>query len=153
MRLVIQRVSEARVCIENEVCGSIAKGLLVLLGIQKEDKAEDVPWFVNKLVNMRIFNDNQGKMNLSVKDVKGEVLLISQFTLYGNCLSGRRPDYIQAAPPILAEPLYERFLAEIAKEMGSVQSGRFGADMQVSLINDGPVTLILEKPASTSNKF
>ncbi|MBA3723075.1 MAG: D-tyrosyl-tRNA(Tyr) deacylase [Parachlamydiaceae bacterium] len=145
MKLVIQRVSQASVFVENKVCGSIQKGLLVLLGIHKDDKPEDTLWYVNKLINLRIFNDLQGKMNLNVNDVKGQILVISQFTLYGNCLSGRRPDFIQAAPPNIAKPIYDKFVREVLECHGQVQTGEFGAEMQVSLVNEGPVTFILEK--------
>jgi D-tyrosyl-tRNA(Tyr) deacylase len=143
MRLVVQRVSEAKVTIDGQIAGAIQQGLLVLLGIHKEDKAEDIPWFINKLINLRIFSDEQGKLNLSIKDIKGQILLVSQFTLYGNCLNGRRPDFIQAAPPAIALPLYHQFIKELSQEV-DVQTGRFGAAMQVALVNEGPVTLIIE---------
>lgn len=145
MKLVVQRVLEANVTIDNEVCGAIKNGLLVLLGIHKDDKAEDIAWFINKLLYLRIFNDSMDKMNLSVQDIKGGILLISQFTLYGNSKTGRRPDFLQAAPPAIAIPIYEKFLEELKGSYEHVQSGKFGADMKVFLINDGPVTLILEK--------
>lgn len=148
MRLVIQRVKEASVQIEGEISGSIRKGLLVFLGIHKEDRPEDTVWLVNKLTNLRIFSDEEEKMNLNVKDIQGQILVVSQFTLYGNCLNGKRPDFVQAAPPSTAIPIYEKFLEEVKGEMGAVQSGRFGAKMEVSLINDGPVTFILESPKS-----
>lgn len=143
MRIVIQRVKEAKVIVEGKITGSINQGLLVFLGVHKDDLPEQTSWLVQKLVNLRIFTDDQGKMNLSVKDVKGGILLVSQFTLYGNCLEGRRPDFIQAAPPTLAEPIYEKFGLEVVNELGSVQKGVFGAKMEVSLINDGPVTFII----------
>ncbi len=143
MRLVIQRVSEAKVTIQNQVLGAIQKGLVVLLGIHKADKPEVIPWFINKLVNLRIFGDKEGKMNLSIKDIKGQILLISQFTLYGNCLTGRRPDFIQAATPAMALPLYHQFIEQLRQQV-EVQTGQFGAIMQVSLVNDGPVTFIVD---------
>jgi D-tyrosyl-tRNA(Tyr) deacylase len=146
MRVVVQRVKEASVSVDGEVTGKIGKGLLVLFGVKNSDKPEDTVWLLNKLVNLRIFADEQGKMNLSVKDVQGEILVVSQFTLYGNCKNGRRPDFFESAPPVFAEQVYEKFLAEVEKEMGSVQAGRFGAMMQVQLINDGPVTLIIDSP-------
>lgn len=144
MKVVVQRVKEAKVAVENQVTGSIQEGLLVLFGVHQNDKPEDTKWMVNKIINLRIFQDEQEKMNLSVKDIKGKILVVSQFTLYGNCTNGRRPDFIASAPPNLAIPIYEKFLSEIKEEMGEVQSGVFGAYMQVSLINDGPVTFIIE---------
>ena len=145
MRLLIQRVREAQVFIANQLHSQIGPGLLVLLGIHKEDHADQINWLVNKLVNLRIFCDQEGKMNLSVKDVSGQILLVSQFTLYGNCLNGRRPDFIQAAPPAIAQPLYHQFIEQLTQEMGSIQTGVFGAEMQIALINDGPVTLLIER--------
>lgn len=145
MRLVIQRVKEAKVSVEGKVIGSIGEGLLVLLGVHKEDTSDVIPWYLNKLLNLRIFEDENGKMNLSVKEIGGKILLVSQFTLYANCNNGRRPDFIQAAPPQIAEPLYEQFAAAIKKELGEIQTGQFGALMEVSLVNNGPVTIILEQ--------
>jgi len=145
MRAVVQRVLEANVSIDGAVCGSIGKGLLVLLGVHKEDQPDDTTWLVNKLIGLRIFEDQHGKMNLSLQDVAGEMLVISQFTLYGNCANGRRPDFLNAAPPATAIPIYEKFVDEVKKELGKVQTGRFGAYMKVSLVNDGPVTIIVEK--------
>lgn len=144
MRLVVQRVSHARVEVEGEVVGEIGRGVLVLLGVHKDDSAEDTTWLVNKLVNLRIFEDENGKMNLSVKDIQGEVLVVSQFTLYGNCGNGRRPDFIESAPGLRANVVYEKFVREVGLELGKVQTGKFGASMQVSLLNDGPVTLIVD---------
>lgn len=144
MKLVVQRVKEAEVNIDGRITGKIGHGLLVLLGIYVDDQPGMTTRYVNKLVNLRIFEDEEGKMNRSVKDVGGEVLVVSQFTLYGNCSKGRRPSFIEAAQPDLAIPLYEKFTAEVEKEMGSVQTGEFGASMKVSLINDGPVTIIVE---------
>jgi D-tyrosyl-tRNA(Tyr) deacylase len=144
MRLVVQRVKEAEVKVDGRSIGKIGKGLLVLLGIHVEDQPETTARYVNKLVNLRIFEDENGKMNRSVKDVGGEILVVSQFTLYGNCSKGRRPSFIEAAQPDLAIPLYEKFIHEVEKEMGSVQTGEFGASMAVSLINEGPVTIVIE---------
>lgn len=145
MRIVVQRVLEASVVVDGKVCGSIGKGLLAFLGVHKDDQPEDTLWMVNKLVSLRIFEDEQEKMNLSVKDVQGQILVISQFTLYGNCNSGRRPDFLQAAPPPVAIPIYEKFVSEVKKELGDVQTGQFGAYMKVSSVNDGPVTITIEK--------
>lgn len=144
MKIVLQRVKEAKVVVDGKTVGSIQKGLLALLGIHKEDTPEKIAWGVNKLVNLRIFSDAQDKMNLSLKDIQGEALIVSQFTLYGNCVNGRRPDFMESAPPSLAEALYENFLESLKKEGVKVESGVFGAYMEVSLINDGPVTLLLE---------
>lgn len=146
MRLLIQRVSQASVAVDAEIVGRINEGLLVFLGIHKDDTEESVDWLVKKLVHLRIFEDGQGKMNLSIQDVRGEILLISQFTLYANCLSGRRPDFISAAPPSKALPLYERFIIELKKYPIHVQTGEFGARMKVSLTNEGPATFILDTP-------
>ena len=144
MRLLVQRVKKASVVIDGMVCGVIEKGVLAFLGIHKNDLPEDTEWMVKKLINLRIFSDHNGKMNLNVQEVQGEALIVSQFTLYGNCLSGRRPDFLESAPPSVAIPIYEKFLAEMTQKLGKIQSGQFGADMQVSLINDGPVTLMIE---------
>lgn len=145
MRLLIQRVLDAKVTIKHEVYSQIGSGLLVLLGIHKNSTASQIEWFVNKLINLRIFCDEEGKMNRSVKEVGGEIMIVSQFTLYGNCLTGRRPDFIQAAIPSLAEPLYLQFVHRLKQEIKNVQTGLFGANMQISLTNDGPVTFFLEK--------
>ena len=144
MRLVVQRVKEAEVKVDGRSTGKIGKGLLVLLGIHVEDQPETTARYVNKLVNLRIFEDEEGKMNRSVKDIGGEILVVSQFTLYGNCSKGRRPSFIEAAQPDLAIPLYEKFIHEVEKEIGSVKTGEFGASMAVSLINEGPVTIVVE---------
>jgi D-aminoacyl-tRNA deacylase len=146
MRLVVQRVQQASVEVEGKIVGQIGKGLLVFLGIHKDDKAEDTRWLINKLLNLRIFEDQNGKMNLSLLDIKGEALVVSQFTLYGNCANGRRPDFIQAAPPDRAQPIYNKFIKEIGDAIGKVQTGIFGASMAVSLVNDGPVTMIISTP-------
>lgn len=144
MRVLIQRVKEAKVVIDGAVHSQIGHGLLLFLGIHKDDKPEQIPWFINKLVNLRIFGDDEGKMNRSIQDVNGNALIVSQFTLYGNCLSGRRPDFIQAANPTIALPIYHQFIDQMKREIQNVQTGEFGAMMEISLVNDGPVTFILE---------
>lgn len=146
MKLVIQRVANAKVDIEGKTVGSINNGFLVLLGIKVGDTKEQVDYLVRKLINLRVFSDEDDKMNLSIKDVNGELLIISQFTLYGDCIkSGNRPSFIEAARPEEAIPLYEYFIDECKKQIDVVQTGEFGADMKVSLLNDGPVTIIIEK--------
>jgi len=144
MRLLVQRVSQASVTVDAQVVGSIDKGLLVFLGIHKDDKIEKTRYLAHKLCTLRIFNDEGGKMNLSVEESDGGVLIISQFTLYANCSSGRRPDFFAAAPLEIARPFYEKFVSEVKEKIPSVQTGRFGALMQVHLINDGPVTLLID---------
>ena len=144
MRIVVQRVSSARVEVDGTVCGEIGKGMLVFLGIHKDDTAAATEFLSQKLVNLRIFEDAAGKMNLALKEVGGEVLVVSQFTLYGSCLSGRRPDFIDAMRGPEAEALYEKFVAEIKAALGRVQTGKFGADMKVHLVNDGPVTFVVD---------
>lgn len=144
MRLVIQRVKEAQVSVNSVISGVISKGLLVFLGIHKDDQPQQTVWLVNKLINLRLFADENDKMNLSVQDVGGEVLVVSQFTLYGNCQEGRRPDFIQSASGTTALHLYEKFVAEVKAELGHVQTGVFGAKMEVKLVNDGPVTFIVD---------
>lgn len=145
MRIVIQRVSEASVKIENEVVGSIEKGMLILLGIEHDDSEEDVQWLVGKLINLRIFSDEEGKMNLSIQDVKGAFLVVSQFTLHASTKKGNRPSYVKAARPELAIPLYQLFVEKLASDSSlRVETGEFGADMKVALINDGPVTIIID---------
>ena len=145
MKLVIQRVKEAKVEVESKIVGKIEKGFLVLIGIKKGDKKQQADYLVKKLCNLRVFEDNNGKMNLSLKDVKGKLLIVSQFTLYGDCSDGNRPSFIEAARPEEAIPLYEYFCKECAKNSIEVQRGIFGADMKVHLLNDGPVTIIIEK--------
>ncbi len=146
MKLVIQRVANAKVDVEGKTVGQIGKGFLVLLGIKEGDSKEQADFLVRKLVNLRIFEDENEKMNLALKDVGGELLIISQFTLYGECLkSGNRPSFSDAARPDTAIPLYEYFVEECKKQVDVVQTGIFGADMKVSLLNDGPVTIIIEK--------
>lgn len=145
MRLLIQRVTQTKVEIAGITKGEIGKGLLVLLGIGTDDTHEDIDWLVKKLVQLRIFADEEGKMNLSVQDIEGEVLLISQFTLFANTKKGNRPSYIQAAPPLQAIPLYEAFITKLEQALGrKIATGEFGADMQVSLCNDGPVTIWID---------
>ncbi|MEM6768749.1 MAG: D-aminoacyl-tRNA deacylase [Bacteroidota bacterium] len=145
MRALIQRVSHASVEVEGKTLGSIQQGLLVLLGIAHEDTETDQDWLIRKVLNLRIFSDKEGKMNLSVKDIQGEILLISQFTLFANSKKGNRPSYIRSAPPAISIPMYERFLDELQAQFpGKVASGEFGADMKVSLLNDGPVTILLD---------
>ena len=145
MRAVLQRVSEAGVTIDGQVKGSIQKGLLVLLGIEDADTVEDVSWLSKKIVQMRIFSDDAGLMNLSVQDIGGEILIISQFTLHAATRKGNRPSFIKAARPEKAIPLYEQMILQLQTDLGrAVATGSFGADMKVSLINDGPVTVIID---------
>lgn len=150
MRLVVQRVNEANVKVDSKIVGQIKKGFLVLLGIKSTDTKKDVDYLVRKLVNLRIFSDENDKMNLALKDVGGELLIISQFTLYGDCKkSGNRPSFSDSAKPELAIPLYEYFIEECKKQVPIVQTGIFGSDMKVSLLNDGPVTIILDSASNT----
>lgn len=145
MRILIQRASEASVKINGEIHGEINRGLVVLLGIEAEDTRDDINWLVRKLIALRIFNDEDGKMNDSIADLKGEFLVISQFTLHASTKKGNRPSYIRAARPELAIPLYEEFIQILRKESGlKVATGQFGADMKVQLINDGPVTIWID---------
>lgn len=144
MRVVIQRVKQAAVVVEGETVGEIGKGLLIFFGVHKEDRPEATTWLVNKTLNLRIFQDENGKMNRSLKEIEGEALVVSQFTLYGNCMNGRRPDFISTAAPEKAIPIYEKFVGEIRAELGNCQTGKFGAYMEVSLVNDGPATFIVE---------
>jgi D-aminoacyl-tRNA deacylase len=144
MRAVVQRVSEARVLIDKETVGQIGRGLLVLLGITQKDTAEQAEWLAEKIVGLRIFADADDKMNLGVTDIGAEVLIVSQFTLYGDCSKGRRPSFIDAAPPEIAIPLYEKFIEAVKAQGVRVATGKFGAMMKVELINDGPVTLIVD---------
>ncbi len=145
MVALIQRVSQASVIIEGNIQNKIGKGLLVLLGIGKDDTQQDIDCLSNKIVQLRIFNDGRGKMNFSLKDIDGEILLVSQFTLCANTKKGSRPSYIQAARPKVAITLYEQMIAALAKKMNKdIQTGQFGANMQVHLINDGPVTIHID---------
>ena len=149
MRVVIQRVSEASVKIREEVKSSIKKGLLIFLGIEKNDGTEDVIWLSKKIAQLRIFSDERGLMNRSILETKGELLVVSQFTLHAKTKKGNRPSYIKAAKPEQAIPLYEEFIIVLEKEIGqTVKTGEFGANMQVNLCNDGPVTIIID----TKNK-
>ena len=146
MRAVVQRVRSCRVVVAGEVVGEIGPGLLVLLGIKTSDTAEQARWLADKVVGLRIMADEQGKMNVGVADSGRSVLVVSQFTLYGDCQKGRRPSFIDAARPEVAEPLYEVFANAVRMQGVPVATGRFGADMQVELINDGPVTVIVDVP-------
>lgn len=144
MRVLVQRVSEAQVRIDDKVQGSIQRGFVLLLGIGNDDLEEDADWLIRKITQMRIFNDSEMKMNLSIQDITGEFLIISQFTLHANTKKGNRPSFIDAARPEVAIPLYEYFLTEIRKTQLKVETGVFGADMQVQLTNDGPVTIWID---------
>ena len=145
MRVVIQKVTQASVSIENQIVGSIDKGLLVLVGIEDGDTNEDITWLSSKIVNLRVFDDDNGVMNLSVKEVEGEVLIVSQFTLHASTKKGNRPSYIKAARPEVAIPIYEAFIKQVESLLGKrVPTGQFGAMMQVSLCNDGPVTILID---------
>ena len=145
MRVVIQRVSQASVTVDQELLASIGQGLMVLLGIEEADSEDDVEWLVRKILDMRIFADNEGKMNCSLRDIDGEILLVSQFTLHASTKKGNRPSFIRAARPDHAIPLYEAFLAHLNHERpGKVAAGRFGAEMKVALCNDGPVTILMD---------
>lgn len=145
MRAVIQRVTEASVTIEGKVNGKIQNGLLVLVGIEDADTVEDVNWLSSKIVNLRIFNDEQGVMNCSVKEIAGNILLISQFTLQASTKKGNRPSYLKASKPPHAVPLYEEMIGRLETDLGKkIQTGIFGADMKVALLNDGPVTIIID---------
>ncbi len=144
MKVVIQRVSEARVKVEEAIVGEIKQGLLLLIGIDENDEQTDADWLVQKILNLRIFGDEAGKLNLSVLDVSGEILCISQFTLIADYKKGNRPSFIKAAKPDKAIPLFEYFKTEIARSPLKIESGIFGADMKVSLVNDGPVTIVFD---------
>lgn len=144
MKVVIQRVSEANVKVDGEIVGEISQGLMLLIGIQDDDEKQDVDWLVQKILNLRIFSDKEGKMNLSVLDISGEILCISQFTLIADYKKGNRPSFIKAAKPEKAIPLFNNFIEEISKSNLKVEQGIFGADMKVSLLNDGPVTIVMD---------
>lgn len=149
MKAVIQRATQASVTIEGATRSSIGAGLLVLIGIEDADTTEDIEWLSSKIVNLRIFNDEQQIPNISVKDINGDILLVSQFTLHASTKKGNRPSYIKASKPDIAIPLYERMIAQLEQDLGrKVYTGEFGADMKVSLINDGPVTIVID----TKNK-
>lgn len=150
MIAVIQRVSKASVSVDNSVKSNIAKGLLILVGIEDADNDEDITWLASKIVNLRIFNDSEGVMNVSVKDDGGDIIVVSQFTLHASTKKGNRPSYIKASKPPIAIPVYEKFVAAVSAELGKpVQTGEFGADMKVELLNDGPVTFVID----TKNKL
>jgi D-tyrosyl-tRNA(Tyr) deacylase len=145
MRVVLQRVTEASVKVNQEIVGEIGKGILILLGIEEADSEEDMEWLINKIINLRIFDDKDGVMNLSINEVQGQILLVSQFTLHASTKKGNRPSYIKAAKPDLAKQHYHRFYQLILTQFSSkVACGVFGADMKVALINDGPVTIIMD---------
>lgn len=146
MRAVIQRVSQANVTVEGQITGQIGAGLLVLLGVAPGDSQREIDWMAEKLVGLRVFEDAEGKMNLSLADVEGGMLVVSQFTLYGDCRKGRRPSFVDAAAPEHAEAIYEQFSAAVAEKGIPVGTGKFRHHMEVSLLNDGPVTLIIDSP-------
>ena len=145
MRALVQRVSRAAVRVDGEVIGQIGRGLVVLLGVRNGDSPDEAENLADKCANLRIFTDDDGKFNLSLLDVGGEALVVSHFTLYGDTRRGRRPSFVEAAPPPVSEPLYERFVAELKSKQVKVQTGQFGAMMEVELINDGPVTVMVER--------
>ncbi len=145
MRVVIQRVNFASLQIENEVYSKINQGLLVLLGIENEDTQEDIDWLSNKIINLRIFNDENGVMNLSLKDINADIMLVSQFTLFASTKKGNRPSYICSAKPEISKPMYEKFISKLENDLGKqIATGVFGADMKINLENDGPVTIIID---------
>ena len=149
MRAVIQRVSTAYVTIDNKIYSQIKNGLLVLAGIEDADSAEDIEWLSNKIVNLRVFNDDNGVMNVSVKESNGDILVVSQFTLHASTKKGNRPSYIKASKPEFAIPMYEKFVQQLGNDLGkTVSTGVFGADMKMDLLNDGPVTIVID----TKNK-
>jgi len=149
MRAVIQRVSKASVTIDNKIYSQIENGLLVLVGIEDADTAEDIKWLAGKIVNLRVFNDDNGVMNVSVKDINGDIIAVSQFTLHASTKKGNRPSYIKASKPEFAIPMYEKFIQQLSNDLGKpVGTGVFGADMKVELLNDGPVTIVID----TKNK-
>ena len=149
MRAVIQRVRKASVTIDNEIYSQIESGLLVLVGIEDADTAEDIKWLSGKIVNLRVFNDDNGVMNVSVKDINGDIIAVSQFTLHASTKKGNRPSYIKASKPEFAIPMYEKFIQQLSNDLGKpVGTGVFGADMKVELLNDGPVTIVID----TKNK-
>ena len=145
MKLVIQRASEASVKIEDEIFGKIQQGLVILIGIEEQDTTEDADWLIQKISHLRVFSDENGKMNLSIQEIKGSFLIISQFTLHASTKKGNRPSYIKAAKPEIAIPLYNYFIDSLKTNSNlSVETGKFGADMKVALVNDGPITIIMD---------
>ncbi len=145
MRLIIQRVSKASVSIDSKIVGQIQQGFLVLVGIENADQLDDANWLVQKLIGLRVFSDNEGKMNLSVKDILGNILVVSQFTLFASTAKGNRPSFIRSAKPEFAVPMYDYFVNKLKSESGlDIQTGVFGADMQIELVNDGPVTIFID---------
>jgi D-tyrosyl-tRNA(Tyr) deacylase len=145
MRIILQRVKEASVTIEGKINAEIGQGLLLLIGIEQEDQQEDIDWLCKKVLDLRIFSDDEGKMNRSIRDVEGDIIVVSQFTLHANIKKGTRPSFIKAARPEIAIPLYENFVQTVETSLGKrVGTGKFGADMKVALINDGPVTIIMD---------
>jgi len=149
MRAVIQRVTKASVTVEGKINGQIENGLVVLIGVEDADSDEDIEWLSNKIVNLRIFNDENGVMNVSVKDIAGNILLVSQFTLHASTKKGNRPSYIKASKPDIAIPIYEKMIKQLSTDLGKeIQTGIFGGDMKVELLNDGPVTIVID----TKNK-
>jgi len=145
MRIVVQRVKSSSVQIDGKIHSSIQDGLMILLGIEQNDGKEDVEWLINKVVQLRIFNDDKGVMNLSINEIEGEILLVSQFTLHASTKKGNRPSYLKAAKPDISIPLYENFIEQLKKVIGDrLKTGIFGADMKVALINDGPVTILMD---------
>ena len=152
MKFVIQRVKDAQVEVDKKKVGKINKGFLVLIGVTHEDTFEIADYMIKKLINLRVFKDENDKMNLALKDVNGELLLISQFTLYANCRNGNRPDFISAAKPDKANEIYEYLIKECKKQIDVVETGIFGADMKVNLLNDGPVTIILDSEELIKDK-
>lgn len=152
MKAVIQRVKEAKVVVNDEIISKIGKGYLVLLGVQKDDQEKDAEYLAQKIINLRIFEDEKGKMNLSLADVNGELLIVSQFTLLGDCTKGRRPSFDKAAPPSIAEALYEYFIKKVKEQDIVTKEGKFRAMMQVHLINDGPVTFVIDSKVDSKRK-
>jgi len=144
MRCVVQRVSKGKVSIKNETVGEIEKGLVALLGVGHDDSSDDVDYLVDKVLNLRVFEDEEGKMNLSLLDINGDLLVVSQFTLFADCRKGRRPSFVDAAPPKLAEKLYEEFIRKALQSGLRVETGQFGAEMNLEIHNDGPVTILLD---------
>ena len=144
MRVVVQRVKHSSVAVDGNIVGKNNEGLLILLGIKYGDTEKDVTWLANKVVSLRIFEDENGKMNKELKEIDGSILLISQFTLYGDCVKGKRPSFIGAAKPEIAIPLYEKFIDTLKNQGINVETGIFGADMKIELLNDGPVTIVLD---------